>query len=165
MRDAELSTRNVSPVRQSKSEKENKPAEDPEEERERKRLERKLREKELAYRNRLKQWEEREDKRRKQYATEKKSEMQRRKLVLKDAKKLRQFMEDYEDEKDDSSHYKGGNLEKKLKFREKEIETDNRDRIREKEELEELKKKLLEKGLSDAENEAKRVKNKKIKII
>ena len=111
-REAEVPARNASPVRHSKAEKENKPTEDPEEERERKRLERKLREKELAYRNRLKQWEEREDKRRKQYAAEKKSEMQRRKIVLKEAKKLRQFMEDYEDEKDDSSHFKGSILEK-----------------------------------------------------
>ncbi len=52
---------------------------------------------------------------------------------------------------------KGSNLEKKLKFREKEIESDNRDRQREKEELEELKKRLCEKGFSDVEHEAKRI--------
>ena len=139
--------------------KENKsiPGEDPEEERERKKLERKLREKELAYRARLKVWEEREEKKRRQYLVEKKGEMQKRKVVLKEAKKLRQFLEDYEDEKDDSTFYKGSSLEKKLKFREKEIELDNRDRQREKEELEELKKKLAEKGLTDVELEAKRI--------
>lgn len=78
-----------------------------EEERERKKLERKLREKEIAYRARLKLWEEREDKKRRQYEVEKNNEMQRCKLILKDAKKLKQFMEDYDDDKDDSTYYKG----------------------------------------------------------
>jgi RNA-binding protein 25 len=132
-------------------------AEDSEEVRERKRLERRLREKELAYRERLKNWEAREDKRRKEYEIEKKKEIQKRRLAQKEAKKLKQFMEDYEDEKDDPQHYKGSNLEKRLKLREKEIEADFKDRQKEKEELEELKKKLIEKGHLDAEIEAKRV--------
>ena len=43
-------------------------------------------------------------------------------------------------------------------MREKEIETDNRDRQRERDELDELKKRLIEKGiLDDVEVEAKRV--------
>lgn len=134
-------------------------SEELEEERERKKLERRLREKEQAYRERLKQWEDRENKRRRQYTSEKKNEIHKRKILLKEAKKLRQFMEDYEDDKDDSNFYKGSNLEKKLKAREKEIEVDNRDRIREKEELEELKKKLAEKGFADVESEAKKVTN------
>lgn len=128
-----------------------------EEERERKKLERRLREKEMAYRARLKLWEEREEKKRRHYLTDKKNEMQKRKISLKEAKKLRQFMEDYDDEKDDSTYFKGSSLEKKLKFREKEIESDNRDRQREKEEIEELKKRLSEKGFSDVDHEAKRI--------
>jgi RNA-binding protein 25 len=111
----------------------------------------------MAYRERLKNWESREDKRRKEYQIEKKKEIQRKKLLQKEAKKLRQFLEDYDDEKDDSIHYKGSSLEKKLKSREKEIESDNKDRLKEKEELEELKKKLIDKGLSDVEIEAQRV--------
>lgn len=132
-------------------------AEEIEEERERKKLERKMREKEMAYRARLKLWEEREEKKQRNYLSEKKNEMGKRKVLIKDAKKLRQFMEDYDDEKDDSSYFKGSSLEKKLKFREKEIESDNRDRQREKEELDELKKRLSEKGFSDIEHEAKRI--------
>lgn len=133
--------------------------EDTEEARERKRIERKLREKEAAYRERLKNWEIREDKRRKEYDVEKKKEMARKKALLKEVKKLKQFFEDYDDEKDDPVHYKGSSLEKKLKLREKEIEMDNKDRLREREELEELKKKLVEKGSVDAELEAKRLQN------
>jgi len=45
-------------------------------------------------------------------------------------------------------------------LREKEIEADNKDRVREREELEELKKRLAEKGLhEDVEAEAKRIQN------
>lgn len=133
--------------------------EDTEEARKRKRIERKIREKEAAYRERLKNWEIREDKRRKEYDVEKKKEMARKKALLKEVKKLKQFFEDYDDEKDDPVHYKGSSLEKKLKLREKEIEMDNKYRQREREELEELKKKLVEKGSADAELEAKRLQN------
>lgn len=128
-----------------------------EEERERKKLERKLREKEMAYRARLKLWEEREEKKRRGYLSDRKAELQKRKLLHKEARKLRQFMEDYDDDKDDSMYFKGSSLEKKLKFREKEIESDNRDRQRERDELEELKKRLSEKGFDDVEHEAKRI--------
>lgn len=131
--------------------------EEMEEERERKKLERKLREKEMAYRARLKLWEEREEKKRRGYLSDRKADLQKRKLLHKEARKLRQFMEDYDDDKDDSMYFKGSSLEKKLKFREKEIESDNRDRQREREELEELKKRLSEKGFDDVEHEAKRI--------
>ena len=121
--------------------------------------ERKLREKEAAYRERLKNCESRERKKRADYQEEKKKEMARKKAINKEAKKLRQFLEDYDDDKDDQVYFKGGaHLEKKLKVREKEIETDNRDRQRERDELDELKKRLIEKGiLDDVEVEAKRV--------
>lgn len=131
--------------------------EEMEEERERKKLERKLREKEMAYRARLKLWEEREEKKRRGYLSDRKADLQKRKLLHKEARKLRQFMEDYDDDKDDSMYFKGSSLEKKLKFREKEIESDNRDRQREREELDELKKRLSEKGFDDVEHEAKRI--------
>lgn len=151
-----------SPERRSKNDSHNNKEnnmtqEELEEERERKKLERKLREKELAYRARLKLWEEREEKKRRTYLVEKENELKKRKVMLKEARKLKQFMEDYDDEKDDSSCFKGSSLEKKLKFREKEIESDNRDRQREKEELEELKKRLVEKGFTDVDHEAKRI--------
>ena len=65
--------------------------EDSEEVRERKRLERKLREKEMAYRERLKNWEAREEKKRAEYQMEKKKEILRQKGLAKEAKKLKQF--------------------------------------------------------------------------
>merc|ERR1719468_1240947 len=49
-----------------------------EEERERKKLERKLRDKELAYRARLKLWEEREDKKRRGYLIEKDNDLKKK---------------------------------------------------------------------------------------
>jgi RNA-binding protein 25 len=125
--------------------------------RERKRLERRLREKELAYRERLKAWETREAKKRADYDADRKREHQRLKQVNKDAKRLRQFLEDYDDVRDDPLHFKGASLERKLKAREKEIELDNKDRQREREELDELKRKLAEKGVQDLENEIRRV--------
>ena len=69
--------------------------------------------------------------------------MARKKAINKEAKKLRQFLEDYDDYKDDQVYFKGeDHLEKKLEVREKEIETDNRERQRERDELDQLKKRL-----------------------
>ena len=69
--------------------------------------------------------------------------MARKKAINKEAKKLRQFLKDYDDDKDDQVYFKGGaHLKKKLQVREKEIETDNRDRQRERDELDQLKKRL-----------------------
>ena len=50
-------------------------------------------------------------------------------------------------------------MAKKLKLREKEIEMDNRDRLHEKEEIDQLKEKIVNQGgsLSDLEAEIKRV--------
>lgn len=71
---------------------------------------------------------------------------------------MRQFLEDYDDRRDDQAFFKGAQLERRLKIREKEIEADTKDRAREREELEELKKRLAEKGLhEDVEAEARRV--------
>jgi len=121
-------------------------ADETEEEYELRKLDRKLREKELAYRERLREWELREAKRARLYADEKRDELNRRKNLAKEGKKLKQFLEDYDDEKDDSNFYKGASLAKKLKLREREIELDNRDRMREKDEIDELKRKLVKQG-------------------
>jgi RNA-binding protein 25 len=121
-------------------------ADETEEEYELRKLDRKLREKELAYRERLREWELREAKRARLYADEKRDELSRRKSLAKEGKKLKQFLEDYDDEKDDSNFYKGASLAKKLKLREREIELDNRDRMREKDEIDELKRKLIKQG-------------------
>ena len=89
----------------------------------------------------------------------KKNEINKRKDRLKEIKKIKQILEDYDDDKDDENYYKGTNFAKKLKFREKEIEMDNRDRQREKEEIDLLKEKIVNQGgsLSDLEAEIRKV--------
>lgn len=42
----------------------------------------------------------------KQYEKDEQDEVQRKKMIQREAKKLRQFLEDYEDERDDVKYYK-----------------------------------------------------------
>jgi len=70
---------------------------------------------------------------------------------------LKEFLEDYDDEKDDPKYFKGSYLVRRMKEREKEIEEDMLDRQREKEELDELRKKLVEEGHPDPEAEVERL--------
>ncbi|CAG5126591.1 unnamed protein product, partial [Candidula unifasciata] len=74
-----------------------------------------------------------------------------------EARRLKEFLEDYDDLKDDPKFYKGSALMRRLKEREKEKELDNRDRQREKEEFEEIKRKLFDDGHPDAETEVARM--------
>ncbi|XP_013400052.1 RNA-binding protein 25 isoform X3 [Lingula anatina] len=127
--------------------------EDEEEVYERRKLERKLREKEMAYQERLKNWEARERKKAREYEKEKEKEEERKIEEVKEARRLKEFLEDYDDERDDPKYYRGSALQRRLKEREKEMEADARDRQREKEELEEIRKKLLEEGHPNPEEE------------
>uniref|UniRef100_A0A131YC68 RNA-binding protein 25 n=1 Tax=Rhipicephalus appendiculatus TaxID=34631 RepID=A0A131YC68_RHIAP len=131
--------------------------EEEEEAYERKKLERKLREKEAAYQERLRNWEARERRKAKEYEKERLKEEERQAEEAKEARRLKEFLEDYEDERDDVKYYKGAALQRRMKDREKEIELDNRDRQREREELEDLRRKLQEEGHPDPEAEAKRI--------
>lgn len=131
--------------------------EEEEEAYERKKLERKLREKEAAYQERLRNWEARERRKAKEYEKERLKEEERQAEEAKEARRLKEFLEDYEDERDDVKYYKGAALQRRMKDREKEIELDNRDRQREREELDDLRRKLTEEGHPDPEAEAKRI--------
>uniref|UniRef100_A0A224Z860 RNA-binding protein 25 n=1 Tax=Rhipicephalus zambeziensis TaxID=60191 RepID=A0A224Z860_9ACAR len=131
--------------------------EEEEEAYERKKLERKLREKEAAYQERLRNWEARERRKAKEYEKERLKEEERQAEEAKEARRLKEFLEDYEDERDDVKYYKGAALQRRMKDREKEIELDNRDRQREREELEDLRRKLADEGHPDPEAEAKRI--------
>ncbi|XP_061173330.1 RNA-binding protein 25-like [Saccostrea echinata] len=128
-------------------------AEDEEEAYERRKLEKKLREKEAAYQERLKNWEARERKKAREYEKEREREEERKAEEAREARRLKEFLEDYDDERDDVKYYKGSCLNRRLKEREKEREADARDRQREKEELEEIKRKLLDEGHPDPEAE------------
>ncbi|XP_014772566.1 RNA-binding protein 25 [Octopus bimaculoides] len=127
--------------------------EDEEEAYERRKLEKKLREKEAAYQERLRNWEARERKKSKEYEKEKDREEARKCEENKEARRLKEFLEDYDDLRDDPKFYRGSALSRRLKEREKEKENDARDRQREKEELEEIRRRLMEEGHADPDGE------------
>ncbi|KAJ4935509.1 hypothetical protein JOQ06_017041 [Pogonophryne albipinna] len=101
--------------------------EDEEDVYERRRLERRLRDKEAAYQERLKNWEIRERKKARDYSKETEREDERRQEMMKEAKRLKEFLEDYDDDRDDPKYYRGSALQKRLLDREKETELDERD--------------------------------------
>ncbi len=74
----------------------------------------------------------------------------------KEAKKLREFLEDYDDDRDDDKYYKGSKLERRLMDREREAAKDAEDRAREKEEIEELRVQVLNEGHADPNAELER---------
>uniref|UniRef100_S4RGE6 RNA binding motif protein 25 n=1 Tax=Petromyzon marinus TaxID=7757 RepID=S4RGE6_PETMA len=143
--------------REKEREKEPRDKEEDEEElHERRKLERRLREKEAAYQERLKNWEAREKKKARDYEKEMEREAERRREMAKEAKRLKEFLEDYDDDRDDPKYYKGSALQKRQWDRVKEVESDDRDRKREREELEEIRKRLVEEGHPDPDGEIKR---------
>nr|CAH7737221.1 unnamed protein product [Callosobruchus chinensis]CAH7750829.1 unnamed protein product [Callosobruchus chinensis] len=114
-----------------------------EEAKEKKKAERKAREKEAAYQERLRQWETRERRKAKEYEKEREKERLKEEERERDAKRLKEFLEDYDDEKDDIKYYKGRELQRRVAERLKEAEQDNKDRLKEKEEIEELKNRIF----------------------
>ncbi|ELT96574.1 hypothetical protein CAPTEDRAFT_219854 [Capitella teleta] len=131
--------------------------EDEEEAYERRRQERRLREKEANYQELLKKWESRERKRAREYEKQEEREEEQRLEEDKEARRLKEFLEDYGDDRDDPKFYKGSALARRLKEREKEMELDERDRQREKDELEEIRRKLAEEGHPDVEAQMARI--------
>ncbi|XP_055015698.1 RNA-binding protein 25 [Boleophthalmus pectinirostris] len=139
------------------------PNEDIEDVYERRRLERRLRDKEAAYQERLKNWEIREKKKERDYEKEMEREKERRRERVKEAKRLKEFLEDYEDGRDDPKYFRGSALQKRLRDREKEVEMDERDRKKEKEEMEEIRQRLLAEGHPDPEAELRRIEEEQYK--
>ena len=70
-------------------------------------------------------------------------------LVIVIVYRLKEFLEDYDDLRDDPKYYKGSALARRMKARDLEASDDNRDRQKEKTEMEELKAKLKEEGHGD----------------
>ncbi|CAK8696824.1 unnamed protein product [Clavelina lepadiformis] len=116
---------------------------------ERRKLERKIREKEAAYQERLRAFETRERRLKRNYEKRDEMEKHERKEMVKEAKRLREFLADYDDDRSDSKYYIGNSLTKRLREREREIDSDERDRKKEKEEIEILRKRLVEENHSD----------------
>uniref|UniRef100_A0A674B3R7 RNA binding motif protein 25 n=1 Tax=Salmo trutta TaxID=8032 RepID=A0A674B3R7_SALTR len=143
--------------KRSRDEKKHDREEDQEEAYERRKLERKMRDKETAYQERLKNWEIRERKKARDYDKENQREEERRHEMTKEGKRLKEFLEDYDDDRDESKYYRGSALQKRLRDREKETELDDRDRKREKEEHDQIRQRLLAEGHPDPEAELQRM--------
>ncbi|XP_071160914.1 RNA-binding protein 25-like [Mytilus edulis] len=77
-----------------------------EEAHERRKLVKKLREKEAAYQERLKNWEARERKKAREYEKEREREEDRKQEEVREARRLKEFLENYDDERDDPKYYK-----------------------------------------------------------
>jgi len=109
------------------------------EEKESKKAERKARDKEMNYQERLRSWEVREAKKAKDYEKDKSKEKKKADEQEREAKKLKEFLEDYDDERDDPKFYKGRELTRRQSDRERERTKDDEDRRKETEEMEALK--------------------------
>ena len=111
---------------------------------EKRRLERKIKEKEKNYQERLRGFEMRERRKKRELEHMEEKKHRERKEMEREAKRLRDFLADYDDDKCDQKFYAGQALHKRRNERELEIAADLKDRKKEHEELEILKKKLIE---------------------
>merc|ERR1719158_1096387 len=84
-----------------------------------------------------------------QYENDRGKDVRKKQDEEHEAKKLREFLEDYDDDRDDEKYYKGSKLERRLTEREREAAKDAEDRAREKEEIEELRVQILNEGHAD----------------
>jgi len=118
---------------------------------ERRRLERKIREKDSAYHERLVGWEARERRRARDWERIEAREAEQRRQMAKEARRLRDFLENYDDEKDDRKFYfgSGSAFQRRLQNRDKEKKFDNKDRRKEEEEIGSLRRKLAAEGHPD----------------
>lgn len=129
-----------------------------EENRERKKTEKKAREKEAAYQERLRNWETRERRKTKEYEKEKEKELSKEEEREKEAKRLKEFLEDYDDDRDDPKYYKSRELQRRLAERVREADQDAKDRNKEQEELEDLKAKVFSGEFENPTQEFERLK-------
>ncbi|GMT09099.1 hypothetical protein PFISCL1PPCAC_396 [Pristionchus fissidentatus] len=128
-------------------------SEDSEDAREKRAMKRQIKEKEMAYAARLREWEGREKKMAKKYEKDESREKNRKLDVMKEAKKLKAFLEDYDDEKDDPKYYRSSSLFARRRDFEREKEADERDRLKEQAEIEELKRQILEESKAKVKQE------------
>uniref|UniRef100_A0A914BYJ1 PWI domain-containing protein n=1 Tax=Acrobeloides nanus TaxID=290746 RepID=A0A914BYJ1_9BILA len=154
-------SRSVSSDRGSKRRRSGSETEDSETAEEKRRLRRVAKNKQAEYEARVKKWEEREKRMAKQYALDEEKELQRKRAIMREAKKLKAFLEDYDDERDDPKYYKSfrsSALFQRRRDYEREREADAKDRQEEQREIEELKRQILETGekIEDPDAEARK---------
>ncbi len=77
-----------------------------EEQREQEKLIKRLRDKEIQYNERLRKWESREKSKASEYKREKEKEKVRKSEMQKEAMRLFEFLQEYDDERDDTKYYK-----------------------------------------------------------
>ncbi|GMR58776.1 hypothetical protein PMAYCL1PPCAC_28971 [Pristionchus mayeri] len=128
-------------------------SDDSEDAREKRAIKRQIKEKEMAYAARLREWESRERKMSKKYEKDESREKNKKLDTNKEAKKLKAFLEDYDDEKDDPKYYKSSSLFARRRDFEREKGTDERDRLMEQAEIEELKRQIVEESKAKAKQE------------
>ncbi|CAD5230968.1 unnamed protein product [Bursaphelenchus xylophilus] len=119
-------------------------------------LEKKMRKREQKrreeeYLRQLKKFEERERRRAKLYSHEDEEDMILQKTTQKEAKKLAQFLEDYNDERDDPKYYRSSSFYKRKQEYDRERELDRLDREEEAKELA-LMKENMHKDEKEEEN-------------
>ena len=127
---------------------------DSEEVLERRKLERQLKEKESSYQKRLRNWEAREERKERDQRDFIRKERETKEAETREAKKLKIFLEDYDDDRDDVKYYRGSSFKERLRDRQRELEEDERDRRNELRELQELREKLEKEGHPDPDSEA-----------
>ncbi|EDV20295.1 uncharacterized protein TRIADDRAFT_61221 [Trichoplax adhaerens] len=103
---------------------------------EKRRLDRKLRERESMYKSELRSWESRERKKLREYEKSAERDSKLKKETEREIRHLLDFLAKYDDDEDDHRYYKGSAFTRRLRDREAEIASDERDRQRELEELE-----------------------------
>lgn len=92
----------------------------------------------MSYQKRLREWEKREQEKARKYAIRQSEEQDRKQLEEQESRKLKEFLEDYKDDRDDTRFYRGSALARRLADRRKEIEQDILSRQKEKMDLEML---------------------------
>lgn len=95
-------------------------------------------EREITFQRRLRDWEKREAEKARKYAIRISEERDAKQLEEQESKKLKEFLEDYKDDRDDIRFYRSSALARRLSDRRKEMEQDELSRQREKMELEML---------------------------
>lgn len=117
-------------------------------------MERIKRDKDKLYNDRLKEFEARERKKMREYEKQLAKDVKRKESEAEERIHLKDFLEDYDDDRDDVKYYKGSALSRRMRDREVEAESDHRDKQREMEEIDEILRKRLADPSTEKENES-----------
>ncbi|XP_028409623.1 RNA-binding protein 25-like [Dendronephthya gigantea] len=120
---------------------------------ERRKRERRQKERSQAYVERLKAWETRERKKQREYDRELEKERENDSEQAREKKHLLEFLEDYDDDQDDPKYYRGSSFDRRRQARIQEMEIDEKDKQRELEEIEEIRKRLGDRAVEPESEE------------